>query len=434
MSERRPPHSGNPLSPSNPLAPIYGCVFMYSAGEAMLHVLVPPYMALELGAGPGEVGTVLAVFAMASLVARFPVGAVYTMARARNLLAIGGGLSAAAFVVAPLIGRVVPFGVLMAVDGFGWSISTTVLMAALVAARPDGVSTAAAMGWYAGFTAFGHVVAGAVGGLIADRFGFAPAFVALAVIVAATTVVIVVALGRPRIHGLTSTVARERVRLREAVRHVAAMPAAVWAGVLVMVYINVVSGVFNSFHALLVLPAGLSLTQIGFLTTCRAWGSSTVRLGSGPVFRRTDGRWMTTPLVLLGAASLLLLPSVRSSFGLQIPLFIAAGVSRGLLRVTGSAEAFDGVGDDERTHGMTAALLHAGLDGGKLIGPLAGGVLAEAFGLAAMFRIVPLVLLAAYLPLDAAARRGWRGSVLGGRRGRRPPSPVTEDPAWEETP
>lgn len=188
--------SRNPLARSNPLAPIYVAVFLFSAGEAMLHVLVPPYMALELRARPGVVGTVLAVFALAALLARLPVGAVYTAGRARKLVLVGGGLSAVAFAAVPLVRGAAPFAGLMAIDGFGWSIATTVLMAALVAARPPGLSTAWAMGWYAGFNGLGHTVAGAVAGFLADRFGFTASFLALAAVVGGATVIIVSALRR----------------------------------------------------------------------------------------------------------------------------------------------------------------------------------------------------------------------------------------------
>lgn len=415
MAEARPRVSRNPLARSNPLAPIYVCVFLFSAGEAMLHVLVPPYLAVELRAGPAEVGTVLGVFAGAALAARLPVGAVYTTTRARRLLAVGGAMSAGAFALVPLVRGTVPFGALMAIDGFGWSMATTAQMAALVAARPPGVSTAWAMGWYSGFNGLGHTVAGATAGFLADTFGFTVSFLVLAAVPAVAAAIMVAALGRADL-GPAADLLERPARLREAWRHLAGMPAVVWAGVLIMVYINFVSGIMNSFHPLLVIPAGLSITQIGVLVTVRAWGSSTVRLGSGFIFGRTDGRWMTLPLLLAGAASLFLLPSFRSSFALQVPLFAAAGVSRGLLRVTGSAEAFDGVGDeDDRRHGMTAALLHAGLDLGKLIAPLVGGFVAEAFGLAAMFRLVPLALLAAYLPLELAARRSMAARPRLGR-------------------
>jgi hypothetical protein len=99
------------------------------------------------------------------------------------------------------------------------------------------------------------------------------------------------------------------------------------------------------------------------------------------------------------------LPAVRSWFWWQVPLFLANGVSRGLLRVTGSAEAFEGVGSADEQHGLTAALLHGGLDLGKLSGPIIGGVVAQVVGVAGMFRLIPLLLLGLYSTLAVAARR-----------------------------
>lgn len=418
-----PISSRNPLSRSNPLAPIYVCVFLFTAGEAMLHVLVPPYLALELRAGPGLIGTVLAVFAVASLAARIPTGAIYTASRARMLLALGGGISAVMFALVPLVSGVVPFAVLMGIDGFGWSVATTAQLAAMIAARPPGMSTAWAMGWYSGFVGLGHMVAGATAGFMADTIGFDASFFVLASLPAIAAAVMVVALRRADMGTLGEGARHQPVRVRESWRHLTTMPAAVWAGVLIMVYINFVSGIMNAFVPLLVIPAGITLTQIGILQTVRAGGSSTVRLGSGVIFSRTDGKWLTLPLLLASAAALFMLPAARGSFALLIPLFLVAGVSRGLLRVTGSAEAFDGVGDeDDRRHGMTAALLHGGLDLGKLIAPLVGGFTAEIVGVPTMFRIVPIVLLAAYLPLDLAARRSMaRTHTRGAERARRDP-------------
>lgn len=397
--------SRNPLSRSNPLAPAYLCVFLFSAGEHMVHVLIPPYLDIELDATPAIVGAVLAVFAAASLLARFPTGAVYTVGRARRLLLVGGALSAAAFALLPLVGGALGVAVLMAIDGFGWAMATTSQLAVLVAARPQGLSTAAAMGWYSGFNGLGNFAAGVSAGFLADTLGFVPSLLILAAMPALATAVMTLAMPWDRLRRPPSDLAPPaRPSLRGAWSDLRKLSVVAWAGAMVMVYINFVSAIANGFQPLLGLAAGLTLTEIGILASCRSWGSSTVRLGSGFIFARTDGKWLTTPLTLLSAASLFLIPSVASSFVLQIPLFLAMGVSRGLLRVTGSTEAFDAA-EDERSQGMVAALLFAGLDLGKLIGPLTAGFTAEAFGLPAMFRIVPVALLIVYLPLELVARR-----------------------------
>jgi hypothetical protein len=76
-----------------------------------------------------------------------------------------------------------------------------------------------------------------------------------------------------------------------------------------------------------------------------------------------------------------------------------------LLRVTGSADAFEAVDHDERRHGITAAVLHGGLDAGKVAGPIVGGVVAQLVGLAMMFQLLPAVILAVYFVLLVGGRR-----------------------------
>jgi len=53
-----------------------------------------------------------------------------------------------------------------------------------------------------------------------------------------------------------------------------------------------------------------------------------------------------------------------------------------------------------------------GVDLGKMIGPLVGGFVAAAFGLDAMFRVVPLAFLALYVVLYLATPRVRARPVL----------------------
>jgi predicted MFS family arabinose efflux permease len=282
-------------------------------------------------------------------------------------------------------------------------VATTAQLALLVARRPEGVSTASAMGWFAGATALGNVAAGVLGGASADTIGLRPTFFLLAATPVLGAVLMMRAAAARDLAPEEEQPERPPIR-----RSLSGLPLAIWVGVLVMFFINGLNAVTNTFHPVIALAAGLSLTQIGALSSVRSWASSSSRFGSGPLFSRFDPARLTLPLVVAGCLATCAIPSAIDSFLLQVPLFAVAGLSRGLLRVTGSADAFEGAGGDDRRHGVTAALLYAGLDLGKIVGPLVGGVVAGAFGIATMFRVVPLGFLVLYLALAIPARRALR--------------------------
>ena len=387
------------------LLPTYLSVFLFVAGGSALSVVLPVYLAREAKLGPAVIGVIIGAFAVASLAARLPAGLSYSVRRGRLFLLVGGACSAAAFALIPFTTSQAALGVLSALNGVGWSVATTAQLALLVARRPASVTTAEAMGWFSGATALGNVAAGVMGGGIADLIGLRQSFYVLA----ATPLVGALLMARTATGPASSAADSEARPPRTPVlRSITALPLTVWVGVLVMFYINGLNAVTNTFHPVIALAAGLSLTQIGALSSVRSWASSSSRFGSGPVFSRVDPANLTLPLVVAGSLATSAIPSVISSFALQIPLFLIAGLSRGLLRVTGSADAFEGAGEDERRHGVTAALLYGGLDLGKIAGPVIGGVVAGAFGIATMFRVVPIGFLVLYLVLAIPARRALR--------------------------
>lgn len=424
----------NPFSRNNALAASYLCVFLYSSGEAALHVLVPPYLSDGLGYGPGLIGVLLAVFAVSSLVLRLPVGASYSASRVGPMLLAGGVLSAGAFALVPLTHSALLFGVLMAMDGIGWAMATTTQLTVLVESRPARTTIASAMGWYSGFTGLGHAVGGVSAGAIADGVGYAAGFWVLAGMPALATVVMLRSLPAQlaaaharrgpsegeqggsedaadadsegeKVEGDGASTRVRRGGVVATLRAARALPLAVFAGAMIMFFINVQSALFSTFHPVLALGAGLTLTQIGILASCRSLASSVTRMGLGVLLARSNGAWLTTPMFVLGGSTLFLLPIVRAEFWLQVVLFLAAGLSRGVLRVTGAAMAFEGVhGGAEKEQGLVAAFLHMGLDLGKVAGPPLGGAIAELVSVPAMFQVSAVVLLATYLGFRVAAR------------------------------
>jgi predicted MFS family arabinose efflux permease len=169
------------------------------------------------------------------------------------------------------------------------------------------------------------------------------------------------------------------------------MPIAVWTAAVVAAYLNVMNGILQSFFPLLGVAAGMSLAQIGTLSGIRTAISSIARFGAGWTFDRIPPRVLHVPLLTASALSVAALPLTAASFVLTLPLMALSGISRGLLRVTTSADAMDALSG--RRAGPAAALMTSGLDAGKIVGPLLGGVVAAAVGLEAMFVVVPVAFL-----------------------------------------
>lgn len=368
-----------------------------------MHLLVPPLLATELRLEPAILGLVIAAFGVAALAARLPVGLAYRRSRAAPLMLVAGAATTLAYLGVAGLSDATWAAPLLALDGAGWSTATTVLLATLADDQDDGRSTSGTMGWYLGIVGLGNAAGGA-GGVLADLAGLRTAFLMLALLSAAASVVAAFALrsivandALVQSRGASSLQPRRALRtvgkLPELVRRV---PAAVWAAMVVMLHINIVNGLLNAFHPILALRAGLSLSEIGVLSSVRSLASSWTRVASGPLFSRVSAASFTNPLLVVGTGAVVILPVVAGSFWWQVPLFMAVGVSRGFLRVTASVAAFDAARERDLSSGVVSALLHAGLDIGRLGGPLVAGVAAQLAGVPAAFVVVPAGLALAY--------------------------------------
>jgi len=468
----------HPLDPRNPLAGVYIAIALFELAEGALRFLVPLNLNRN-GLGPELIGLIIFVFSLTSLLSRGAAAAIYRPGRARLMIVGAGIASTIAYLFTPFVDDPVLFAALMAFDGFGWGVATTSLLATMMVVTPRSITPAVAMGWYVGFQGVAFALATTVGGLLAELAGIQIAMVVLATMPVMAAVLIAVRLPRREepgsadvgalLDGLEAAdldepiIRRHRTGMRHGV-HVArkslrGLPLAVWVAALVAAYLNIMNGLLQSFFPLLGLALGLSIAQIGTLSSIRSAISAIARFGAGWLFSRVRATrlhlpllglalglsiaqigtlssirsaisaiarfgagWLFSrvratrlhlPLLAVSAATLALIPSA-GSYLLNVPLFAMNGVSRGLLRVTSGAAAMESTRRDQA--GLTAAVMTAGLDVGKMIGPLIGGIVAAAIGLDWMFRTVPLAFLLVMVALvvlggrhadrSAAQRRG----------------------------
>lgn len=430
MAEASERQFRNPLDPRNPIAGIYLATGLFELAEGALRFLVPINLDAR-GLTPVQIGFVIFAFSLTSLLSRGVAGALFRPDRARALI-IGAGLaSTIAYLLTPFVSDVAAFTILMAFDGFGWGVATTCLLTMVMLCTPTTIPPAVAMGWYIGFQGIAFAIATTVGGVLGQAIGIGGAMLILATLPVMAAVLISVRL--PPVLRTTDDPARvigsqveavlmnRRSTVMASVRRVGLLPFAVWSAALVAVYLNVMNGLLQSFFPLLGLAMGLSVAQIGTLSSVRSGISSVARFGAGWLFARVQPSRIHLPLLTMSAATLALLPSA-GTYLLSLPLFALNGVSRGLLRVTTSATAMEETPGHQA--GMAAAVMTAGLDIGKMLGPLIGGLVAAVIGLEAMFRTVPFAFLGIYALLYLISRR---------RRDATPVTPATDPPLAEET-
>src|SRR5919202_1893855 len=338
------------------LLPLYAASAVLTLGEGSFGLLVPPYMHAR-HVSPVAIGGAISVYGLVSLASRLPAGALYRSDRAWSLIALGCVLSSVAFALVTRTSHPALLTLLVALDGAGFAIATTANMAALIERRPAGTGAGSIMGWYTGSLGAGYALAGFLGGSLGDALG-------------------------PR----------------------RAVPALVWLAFFVTLYINLVSGVVLTFFPIYGLAIGLTLTQIGFLQGIHGAAAAVVRFLSGVVFRWVSYERTLPAMVVLSGLSVAVIGGVKIVVVLAFA-WAALGLTRGLLRVASAALVMDEAGDTDARRGASSGVYLAGLDLGKVLGPLVGGVSVHAAGARATFVGASVGFPAAYFLLAGLLRR-----------------------------
>jgi MFS family permease len=385
------------VSSGRALVPLYAASALLTVGEGAFQLLTPPYMQ-ERHISPVVIGTAVSAYGLVSLFVRLPAGAVYRTHRAWWLIAGGGALSSVAFALLTLTSDPLLLTVLIALDGAGFAIATTANMAALIERRPDGANAGAIMGWYTGSLGAGYALAGFAGGSLGDHLGPRAAILVLSL----------VPLSAGLLLGAVVRASAPERPPREARgawwRDFRGLPAVVWLAFFVTLYINLVSGVVLTFFPLYGLAIGLTLTQIGFLQGIHGAAASAVRFLSGAVFRFFSYDRVLPLMVVLSGLSVAVIAGVKGLAILGVA-WAVLGLTRGLLRVASAAVVMDEAGETDARRGAASGVYLAGLDLGKIVGPIAGGVGAHAIGLRATFLVSSFAFPLVYFALAAAVRR-----------------------------
>lgn len=384
------------MKPAQPsffiLIALIGGLAIFSSTLSKTPVL--PLFAHSLHATPAEIGWIVMASTIPGVLISYPAGALSDYLGSRRLLLA----SLVVFATAPFLYLLVKTAPqLMAVrfyHGFATAIFGTVASAAI--AERYTTERAARLSTYSSVTIVGRSIAPFLGGSLISLANFHAVYIACAVSgVLALGVGLFLKDHEPRPitklelpHFWTSlvTVLRDRgimlVSLVEAAQYL-------------------VFGAIEAFLALFAASLGIPAWQIGIILGVQLVSIVFAKPLMGRVSDRVGRRQVILPGLLIGAASVVLLPYFPNFIGLSV-LSLAFGI--GFATVTSSTSALVADLTRDGRYGSSMGVLRTVMDVGQSIGPVLTGFMVGVAGYGSAFTLLAAILVLAALILGLLLR------------------------------
>ncbi len=379
------------MKPAQPsffvLIALIGGLAIFSSTLSKTPVL--PLFALSLNASPAEIGWIVVASTIPGILVSYPAGALSDhLGKRRVLLA-----SLFVFASAPFLYLVIETAwQLMAVrfyHGFATAIFGTVASAAI--AERYTTDRAARLSTYSSVTIVGRSMAPFLGGTLISLASFGAVYLACAV-----SGVLALAAGLllrdgtppptqklelPHFWASLRTVLHDR-----GIMLVSTVEAAQY----------LVFGAIEAFLALFAASLGIPAWQIGVILGVQLVSIVFAKPLMGRVSDRVGRRQVIIPGLVIGAASVVLLPYAPSFIGLSV-LSLVFGL--GFATVTSSTAALVADLTRDGRYGSSMGVLRTVMDVGQSIGPVLTGWLVGVAGYGSAFTLLSAILLCSALLL-----------------------------------
>lgn len=355
---------------------------------------VLPLFAHALHATPAEIGWIVMASTIPGILISYPAGALSDYLGSRRLLLA----SLVVFATAPFLYLLVSTaGQLMAVrfyHGFATAIFGTVATAAI--AERYTTERAARLSTYSSVTIVGRSIAPFLGGSLISLASFHAVYLACAVSG-------VLALGA----GLLLKDHAPRPKAKLELPHFWASLTTVLRDRGIMLVSGVeaaqylVFGAIEAFLALFAASLGIPAWQIGVILGVQLVSIVFAKPLMGKVSDRIGRRRVILPGLLIGAASVVLLPFAPSFIGLSV-LSLAFGI--GFATVTSSTSALVADLTRDGRYGSSMGVLRTVMDVGQSIGPVLTGWMVGVAGYSSAFTLLAAILVLAAVMLGLLLR------------------------------
>ena len=357
---------------------------------------VLPLFAHALHATPAEIGWIVMASTIPGILISYPAGALSDYLGSRRLLLA----SLVVFATAPFLYLLVKTAPqLMAVrfyHGFATAIFGTVTNAAI--AERYSADRAARLSTFSSVTIVGRSIAPFLGGSLISLASFHAVYIACAISG-------VLALGAGLLLHDHQPLAKKKLELP---RFWASLTAVLRDRSIMLVSLieaaqYLVFGAIEAFLALFAASLGIPAWEIGVILGVQLVSVVFSKPLMGKVSDRVGRRRVILPGLLIGAASVVLLPFFPSFIGLSV-LSLTFGI--GFATVTSSTSALVADLTRDGRYGSSMGVLRTVMDVGQSIGPVLTGFMVGVAGYGSAFTLLAAILLGAALMLGLLLRDG----------------------------
>ena len=361
-----------------------------------------PLLAHDLGASPAVIGVIVGAFGLLSFFLSIPVGGFTDRVGAKRALALGVLCNIVSALLLVHAGHVLTLLASQVVGGLGFQLHI-VSSQAFIASLDSPLRRESEFGYLTFSAALGQSLGPVLGGVIASRFGYDEAFLAV-LLVSALGLIILGFREPPRPQ------APDRYSLRRDLRHAGALLSnsgmlAILAFTFVVIF---TVSLRTSFLPVLLLQRGSSEALVGLLISLFAAISTLIRLFTGRLLQSFSRRGMLALAILTVAFGVGLIPLLSSVLFVALAL-CTFGLGFGLSQPLSIVMVADLA--DPRHSGLSMGIRFMSITLASVLGPVLLGLVVEGFGLDAAFYVSALFVI-----ITGGYILSWKSQLLPGRR------------------
>lgn len=373
------------------LITLYLPSLLMSFGQGMVFPVVP-LLSTEFDVSPGLAAQVITLITLGRVVGLIPAGVVVDKFGRTQAMASGAMIVTASSIVAGYS----PVFLLLLTAQFFWGVGFSLWQMGREVATIETVNPSQrgrVMSVLFGITATGMSLGPAMGGVIADTFGFRSLFLSFAglgLTVLAISLVFRVPAG-PRVQ------VAQRMFSFGSIREIAPNYRLTFFILIIATFIATLR--MNAMNSMMPLflgsHLGYSATAIGSLFGVMGLVTMIMVLPAGFISDKLGRKKATVPPALISAGVFFVFP-LADSYAQFMVLSVLTGISHGMALGSLTTYAYDII--PERSRGRLQAMRRSIGELGGVSGPLFGGIIANTYhaGIAFLF-FAPLQLLSAFL-------------------------------------